>query len=279
MNPRAAAVTGISDRKLENEAAFPHVWRRLMAHLGLGSLGLGFQASELRLVGHNSKNFDDLMLCAELRRFQRALERAPSSSEDETNQRQHPEHAVLVPGFANNVARVMCADTFCAAKAARKRDAQQAQRCFPKDNKLASLYSAATGRDLEGAHDALVDTAAVAALLAWAPIAGAIEFEPWEVRVAAHDARVEKRRAKEGAAATRTKNMNTDDNKRHHATATSASNGAANKRTATGAAVKQQAARPPSPPAKRMRPGLLCEGCGATYSRYFLNHACARRGV
>lgn len=30
MNPRAAAVTGLSDSKLENAPNFPHVWRRLL---------------------------------------------------------------------------------------------------------------------------------------------------------------------------------------------------------------------------------------------------------
>lgn len=244
MNPRAAAVTGISDRQLENAAAFPHVWRKLIAHI-LGPSPADGVA--LRLIGHNSRQFDDLMLCAELRRFERALSLGSSTTSTGS----------LVPGFG--LASVECADTLCAAKVARKRPRVSAR--FPADNKLGSLYLAATGLALEGAHDALVDTSAVVALVRWEPVASTLDFEAWSVREAAFAARVEKRARGVSGQPPQKRRKSTPPPVEVEVDATESDRG----NVVTGPGTRGES------PTE-----LLCASCGATCSRFFPDHACTQ---
>ena len=83
---------------------------------------------------------------------------------------------------------VECADTLVASRA----------RCkvFPEvflgDHKLATLYKQATGEDLNGAHDALVDARAVAQLANVPGILNHLVFDSWSTREAAYDQRLAK---------------------------------------------------------------------------------------
>lgn len=165
MHPRASLVTGITNRQVENAEPFQVVWGRFMkflrAHLGDYPMD---RAWKLRLVGHNSRKFDDIMLCATLGRH---------------------DNTIPTP-FCG--AEVVCSDTLCAAKKAG----------LPVSNrKLGTLFQWCTGNPLCGAHDALVDCRAVVALLSSDALRAHMEWEPWECRRRSCEDRREALRSKQ----------------------------------------------------------------------------------
>lgn len=62
MNPRASEITKITDARLSSAPPFHVVWARFM-DLVERCVPPGRRISSLRLVGHNSRTFDDRMLC------------------------------------------------------------------------------------------------------------------------------------------------------------------------------------------------------------------------
>ena len=67
MNPYASKVTGITDKFLENKDCFPVVWKRFMKFLEEAAAPGTIRT--LKLVGHNSRTFDDLLLVAAMERY------------------------------------------------------------------------------------------------------------------------------------------------------------------------------------------------------------------
>lgn len=171
VHPEAAKTTGITDRKVQSAASFPYVWKQLMEVIrGVLPDGVREGDATLRLVGHNSRAYDDIMIAAEHRRFDFVL---PKPFGD----------------FA-----VECADTMVASRALAKADPAS----FRGNHRLGTLYAAVAGKPLEGAHDALVDAAAVERIANHPPISAHLAFEPWSARVAAYEARVAKAAAAGG---------------------------------------------------------------------------------
>ena len=154
--PQSVRIHGITAEKLTGAPDFTEAWAKFSDFVrGLGAPSL------VKLVGHNSHNFDDRILAAELER-----------------------HDLCIDSIAG---RVLRGDTYITAR--------KLLRCPfashpPSSNEKASaslgkLYENHLGVPLANAHDALADCRAVRLLLeSWKALRHNLEFEPWSSAVA-----------------------------------------------------------------------------------------------
>lgn len=151
MSSRAAQVTGIRTQQLRTAPTFADMWSEFCRHVEAA------RPEAVRLVGHNSASFDDIMLAAELQRLGLA---SPFQN---------------VPSLSH--CPITCGDTLRAARSAGGKHGLGVPNL-----KLTTLYEQASGVPLQNAHDALADCEAALKVVQWAPIRRHLELEPWETR-------------------------------------------------------------------------------------------------
>jgi len=168
----ATAVHGISDPMVRNEPTFREVWKDFTAFVRKVELDGGGHVGVI-LVGHNSFNYDDLILTAELERIGQSI-------------------SDLSP------LEVLSGDTMVAAREAKKRGGIDKDASI----KLAELLRrCCDGEELQNAHDALADAEAVSKIVVTPILAAFVPSRPFA------EATVElaRRRANHGKTAAPTK--------------------------------------------------------------------------
>ena len=134
MPAKAQATHGIGDDKLRGQPCFQDAWVRFAAFVARAATSVS-DAEGVVLVGHNSSQYDDVLLLAELQRSNQSLAEL--------------DHRPM---------GVLSADTLVAARAARKAGRLPEKLSLT----LESLHRHLFQEELVGAHDALADAVAVA---------------------------------------------------------------------------------------------------------------------
>jgi DNA polymerase III epsilon subunit-like protein len=147
LNFHAQQVNGIRMGDLKGQPVFKEAWAQL--NQVVTSMAAAGAATTIRLIGHNSNAFDDMMLVAELTRS--GLDPA-------------------TPFTTPNLVSVTVGDTMQAA-----RRAQRDKTLAFQEYNLAGLYEHFTGTKLVGAHDALADCRGVQAIMGHLPL----EYTSW----------------------------------------------------------------------------------------------------
>ena len=182
MSKIAKDVTGITQESLSRQPNFLSVWKRfrnLFCNFlkGIQEELKGIQEEYgekkdelvLNFLGHNSANFDDILLAVE-------FARSGINVKNPFN----------IRGFDF---RIQCADTLKACREAKKQG-----KITPGNLRLSTLYQLVTQKCLEGAHDAQTDCWAVECLLTNRHIATNLIFESWHDRSVALHKRIEARK-------------------------------------------------------------------------------------
>lgn len=228
MHPMAMKITGITDKKVENAPSFRHIWKTFMNMIrSLVPNGISEEATRLCMIGHNSRIYDDIMLVNELRKI----------------------NFVIPDPFGNFV--VVFGDTLVASRNRVKEHPE----CFRGNHRLSTLYHEATGMELSGAHDALVDTNAVEALINYDPICQKIAFESWSCRLQQYSDRLSKIKKK---AKQQMRGLDKYNN---------------NKKTSIK--YKNITPRCENQFKKKNIHNMFCSGCNVIYSPYFV-HICKK---
>lgn len=152
----ASAVHGLTDECLQGAPVFSAAWDAFRLFVAR----VCEPQSSLRLVGHNSRYFDDRMLVAELER-----------------------HGI---GGAASTAGLPIFDLWRGDIYVAARQLRSAGGLPPKTElNLRALHQRRLNAPLENAHDALADCRAVWKLLeGWPELQQRLDFEPWSTAVA-----------------------------------------------------------------------------------------------
>ena len=157
LRPQASRVNGFTAADLAAAPDFKAAWGGFVAFVR--SLG---EPSAVKLIGHNSRAFDDRLLAAELQRHGLGMDAAAAS---------------VFRGDTMLAARKLLRCPFVSAPAGLARSASSA--------KLVTLYEARFKTPLANAHDALADCRAVRLLVEdWKELRERLEFEPWSTATA-----------------------------------------------------------------------------------------------
>jgi DNA polymerase III alpha subunit (gram-positive type) len=225
---RAFKAHGIGEKQVRGKPTFGAVWKLFSEFVKRTEAA--FPRGVIVFVGHNSASYDNVLLHAELQRIK--------ASVDDLSDKP-----------------ILSADTLVAARAARKAGK------IPKGHplKLSSLYEHFTGKPLEGAHDALVDSTAVAKIFSHPCIEPFVSYQPFsegkiklQKRVAQHELEGSsscKKQKSEGVKITIVNNTDKQEEKTPSPEAT------------------------PPPEATRLSSILLCPCCRRVTSRFF-PHLC-----
>lgn len=156
VSSKATQITGITSAQLQDSPPFHKVWAEFAQMIKTLHKDT---PRDLVIVGHNSHTFDDIMLASELARM----------------------NIDLVASLKPHCENIWFGDTLRAARKMRK----MGIHLHGADNlRLGTLYQKMTGRELDGAHDALNDCNAVNVLISqWGDLQSYLELQPWTTRL------------------------------------------------------------------------------------------------